>query len=114
VSHTFIALALSVASWCNPTRRRQRRLRPRDKLIGFVEQALRRAPKGEIYAAAVLLVAEGRKALGFLEDRPIVVINPEVERVVRHHAEHQPVAEHARLAEHTSHCDAAEWSELLA
>jgi CubicO group peptidase (beta-lactamase class C family) len=28
-----------------------------------------------------------------------VVINPEVERVVRHHPEHQPVAEHAGLAE---------------
>jgi hypothetical protein len=61
-----------------------------------------------------LLVAEGREGLGFLEDRPVVVINPEVEHVVRHHPEHHPVAEHAGLAEHTPHCDAAERSELLA
>src|SRR5205814_5431886 len=87
--------------------------RPGDKLIGFVEQ-LRRAPKGEVYRAALLLVAEGRNGLGFLEDRPVVVVNPEVERVVCHYPEHQPVAEHAGLAEHTPHCDAAEWSELLA
>ena len=32
---------------------------PRDKLIGFVEQPLRRAPEGEIYRAALLLVVEG-------------------------------------------------------
>src|ERR1700730_13847265 len=64
--------------------------------------------------AALLLVAEGRKGCGFLEDRPVVVINPEVEHVVRHHPEHHPVAEHAGLAEHTPHCNAAERSELLA
>src|SRR5882762_10195440 len=98
----------------DPTRRRQRYSRPRDKLIGFVEQPLRRVPKGEVYGAALLLVAEGRKGCGFLEDRPVVVINPEVEHVVRHHPEHHPVAEHAGLAEHTPHCNAAERSELLA
>src|SRR5207245_2456244 len=54
------------------------------------------------------------KGLGFLEGRPVVVINSEVEHVVRHHPEHHPVAEHAGLAEHTPHCDAAERSELLA
>src|ERR1700746_2341173 len=98
----------------DPTRRRQRRSRPREKLIGFVEQPLRRAPKRQVYGAALLLVAEGRNGLCFLEDRPVVVINPEVERLVRHHPEHEPVAEHARLAEHTPHRDAAEGSELLA
>src|SRR5437899_4032000 len=98
----------------DPTRRRQGCSRPRDKLIGFVEQPFRRAPKGEVYGAALLLVAEGRKGFGFLEGRPVVVINPEVEHVVRHHPEHQPVAEHAGLAEHTPHCDAAERSELRA
>jgi hypothetical protein len=92
----------------NPARRRQRCLRPGDKLIGIVEQPLRRAPKGEVYGAALLRVVEGRKGLGFLEDRPVVVINPEVERVVPHHCEHQPVAEHAGLAEHAPHRDAAE------
>src|SRR5450755_2124782 len=98
----------------DPTRRRQRYARPRHKFFGFVEQPLRRAPEGEVYAAALLLVAQGRKGLGFLEGRPVVVINPEVEHVVRHHPEHYPVAEHAGLAEHTPHCDAAERSELLA
>ena len=92
---------------------RQRYSCPRDKLIGFVEQPLRGAPKGEIYGAALLLVAEGWKGLGFLEGRPIVVINPEVKHVLRHHPEHHPVTEHAGLAEHTPHCDAAERSELL-
>src|SRR5262249_48696137 len=53
------------------------------------------------------------KGLGFLEDRPIVVVDPEVERVVPYHAEHQPVAEDAGLAEHTPHCDPAERGELL-
>jgi len=43
-----------------------------------------------------------------------VVVNPEVERVVRYHPEHQPVAEHAGLAEHTPQGDAAERRELLA
>ena len=39
-----------------------------------------------------LLVGEGRKGRSFLKGRPVVVINPEVERIVRHHPEHQPVA----------------------
>src|SRR6267143_3024923 len=47
----------------NPARRRQRCLRPGDKLIGIVEQPLRRAPKGEVYGAALLRVVEGRKGL---------------------------------------------------
>ena len=64
--------------------------------------------------AEPLLVVEKRKGLGFLERHPVVVINPEVEHVVRHHPEHHPVAEHAGLAEHTPHCDAAERSELFA
>jgi hypothetical protein len=60
------ALALSVLSSLRPTRRRQRCSRPRDKLIGFVEQPLRCAPKGEVYGAALLFVAEGRKGLGWM------------------------------------------------
>src|SRR5207302_5700589 len=98
----------------DPARRRQRGSPPRDKLIGFVEQPLRRAPKGEIYGAALLLVVEGRKGLGFLKDGPVAVINPEIERVARHHPEHQPIAEHAGLSEHPPHRDTAQRSELLA
>src|SRR5882762_5051728 len=98
----------------DPTRCRQRYSCPRDELIGFVEQPLRRAPKGEVYGAALLLVVERRKGLGFLEGRPVVVINPEVECVVPHHPEHQPVAEHAGLTEHTPHRYVAERGELLA
>src|SRR5439155_15970190 len=78
------------------------------------EQPLRRAPKGKVYRGALLRVVEGRKGLGFLEGRPVVVIDPKVEHVVGHHPEHHPVAEHAGLAEHTPHRDAAERSELLA
>src|SRR6516225_4859574 len=63
----------------DPARRRQRHSGPRDKLIGFVEQPLRRAPKGEIDHAALFLVVEGRNGLCFPEDRPVVVINPKVE-----------------------------------
>src|SRR5262245_33076227 len=98
---------------CDPTRGRQRGSRPRDKLIRLVEQPLGRAPKGEVYGAALLLVAEGRRGLGFLEGRPVVVINPEVERVVRHHPQHQSVTEHAGLAEHAPHCHLAERGKLL-
>src|ERR1700730_1936723 len=104
-------VVLLFSPWCcpfslrrDPTRRRQGHSRPRDKLVGLVKQPLRGAPKREVYGAALLLVAEGRKGLGFLEDRPVVVINPEVEHVVRHHPEHRPVAEHTDLAEHTPHC----------
>jgi hypothetical protein len=57
-------------------RRRQRCACPGDKLIGFVEQVLRHAPKGKVYGAALLLVIEGRHGLSFLEDRPVVVIDP--------------------------------------
>src|SRR5438876_11746653 len=95
-------------------RRRKRRSRPAEKLIGLVEQPVRRAPKREIDGGALLLVIEGWKGLGFLEDRSVVVINPEVERVVRHHPEHHPVTEYAGLAKHTPHGEATERSELLA
>src|ERR1700722_16961146 len=95
-------------------RRRQRCACPGDKLIGFVEQVLRHAPKGEVYGAALLLVIEGRHGLSFLEDRPVVVIDPDVERVVCYHSQHQSVTEHPRLAEHPPHRDATKWSELLA
>src|SRR5262249_61608500 len=98
----------------DPTRRRQRCSRPCEQFIGFVEQSLRRAPKGEVYGAALLLVIEGRNGLGFLEGCPVVIINPEIEHVLRHHPEHQPVAEDTGLAEHTPRRDAAERSELLA
>src|SRR5260370_389103 len=68
----------------------------------------------DVCSSDLLLIAEGRKGLGFLESLPVVVINPKVEHVVRHHPEHNPVAEHAGLAEHTPRCDAANRSELLA
>ena len=98
----------------NPPRCRQRGARPGDKFIGFVEQPLRSTPEGKIDGAALLLVVEGRKGLGFLEGRPVVVINPEVERVVPHHPDHHPVAEHAGLAEHAPHGDGAERTKLFA
>src|SRR5215470_15258620 len=75
---------------CDPTRCRQRCSRPHNEFIRFVEQPLRRSPKGEVDGAAFLLIAEGRQGLNFLEDRPVVSINPEVECVVRHHPQHQP------------------------
>src|SRR6516164_1263831 len=107
--------------WCcayslhrDPTRGRQRYSRPRDKLIRIVEQPLRHAPEGEVNGRALLFVAEGRKGLGFLEGRAVFVINPDVECIVCYHPQHYPVAEYARRAEHRPHCDAAEWSELLA
>jgi hypothetical protein len=40
--------------------RRQRRARPGDKLVGFVEQVLGHTPERKIYAAALLLVIERR------------------------------------------------------
>src|SRR4029077_17643582 len=73
----------------------------------------RRAPEGEIYGTALLFVVEGRKGRSFLEGRAIAVIDPEVERVVCDHPQHQTVAEHAGLTEHAAHCDAAERSKLL-
>jgi len=42
-----------------------------------------------------------------------VVINPEVERIVPHHPEHEAVAEDAGLAEHPPHGDMAERCELI-
>ena len=56
----------------------------------------------------LLLVVERRKGFGFLERRAVLVINAEVECVLRHHPEHHAVAEHTGLAEHAPHCDAAE------
>src|SRR5262245_37232707 len=91
-----------VSPWCcrfslrsDPMRRRQRGSRPAEKLIGLVEQPLRRTPKGQIYGGALLLVVEGWKSRGFCEGGAVVVVNPEVERVVRYHPEHHPVAEYA-------------------
>src|ERR1700733_5183116 len=98
----------------HPTRRCECRSCPRDKLIRLVEQPVRHAPKSEVDSNALLLVVERRNRRGFLEDFPVVVINPEVERVVRYHPKHQTVAEHACLAEHAPHCETAERSQLLA
>jgi hypothetical protein len=95
----------------DPARRRQRHARPGDEFVRVVEQPLRGAPKGEVYGAALLLVGEGRNGPGFLEFRPVAVIDPEGEYV---HPEHQPVAEDAGLAEHTPpHREAARRGELL-
>src|SRR5579862_7600610 len=55
----------------DPPRRSQRRTRPGEKFIGFVEQPLRRAPEGEVDRAAALLVVERRKSLRLLEQRAI-------------------------------------------
>src|SRR5262249_9606307 len=74
----------------------------------------RRAPEREVYDFSLLFIIERRKGRRFLKGRPVLVIDPEVERVVRHHPQHQPVAEHARLAEHAPHGDVAQRIELLA
>src|SRR5258708_38546714 len=108
------AVASSVLSSPQPTAPPPARRALADKFIGFVEQPLRSAPKGKIDGAALLLVVEGRKAAGFLEGRPVVVINPEIERVVPHHPDHNPVAEHAGLAEHAPHGYGAERTKLFA
>src|SRR5438067_8908580 len=55
----------------DPARRRQSYSSPCDKLIGFVEQPLRRAPKRELDSLALLAVIQGRKGRGFLERRAI-------------------------------------------
>src|SRR5262249_40573544 len=88
--------------------------RPFDKLIGLVEEPLRRAPKRQIDEIALLLVIQRRKGRGFLERPAIALIDPEVERVICHHPEHQPVAEDAGLAEHAPNREMAERGELLA
>src|SRR6185312_14969852 len=98
----------------DPPRRRQRCACPRDELVRLVEQALRRAPEGEVDGATFLRVVERWKGFCFLEDCPVLVIDPKVESVVPHHSEHQAVAEHAGLSEHASHGDMAERRELLA
>src|SRR6476646_2136447 len=98
----------------DPTRRRQCYSCPRDKFVGFVEQSLRRAPEREVYGAALLLVVQRWKGLSFLESLAVVVIDPEVERVVPHHPQHEPVTENTSLTEHAPHCEAAERSQLLA
>src|SRR6266542_3342864 len=70
----------------NPVCRRQRGARPRDELVGLVEQSLRYTPECEIYRFALLRVIERRKRLGFPERLPALVIHPKVEAVLRHHA----------------------------
>ena len=85
-----------------------------DQLVRFVEQPLRHAPEGEVYRGALLLVVERRRGLRFPERRAIVLIDPEVKHVLRHHPEHHATAEHAGLAEHPAHGDAADRRELLA
>jgi hypothetical protein len=43
-----------------------------------------------------------------------VLVDPEVERVLGHHAEHHPVAKHAGLAKHAPHRQVAKRRQLLA
>jgi hypothetical protein len=62
----------------------------------------------------VLSVIERWSRCGFREGRPALVINPEIERIVRRHPDHDSAAEHAGLAEHAAHSQRAERRELLA
>src|SRR5207248_2366640 len=87
---------------------------PRGKFIGFVEQPLGHAPEREVYGLALLRIIEWRKRLGLPERLAVLVIHPEIKRVLRHYAQHHPIAEHASLAEHAPQCDTAERRELLA
>jgi hypothetical protein len=59
----------------NPVRRRQRGARPRDELVGFVEQPLRNAPECEVNELTLLRVVERRKRLGFPERLPVLIID---------------------------------------
>src|SRR5712672_1134565 len=49
------------------------------------EQPLRHAPKGQVYGRALFRGIERRKGLGFLEHLAVVVVDPEIVRVLRHH-----------------------------
>src|SRR5205823_11079730 len=77
------------------------------------DQPLRHTPEREVDRFALLLVVQRRRRCGFLEGRPVLVVDPEIERVVRHHPQHHAVAEHAGLAEHAPHGDTAKRRELL-
>ena len=68
----------------------------------------------ETHQATELAAQKDRAERGFREGRLVVVIDSEVKCVLRHHPKHEPVAEHAGLAEHASHCDVTERGELLA
>src|SRR5260370_8529162 len=61
----------------------------------------------------LVLVVERRKGLGLLERRSVLIIDSDIEGILRHHAQHHSVAEDASLAEHASHCDVAHRRELL-
>jgi len=110
---SILALIPFAAGPPQPLRCRQRRACPDDEFVGLVEQPLRHAPESEIDGAALLGVVERREGFGLLEYRPVLLVDPEVKRVLRHHAEHHPIAEHAGLAEHAPQGDAAERRELL-
>ena len=65
----------------------------------------------EVDRAALLAVVEWRRGAGFLECRRVLLVDAEVQRVVGHHAQHHPLAEHAGLAEHPAQGDATERRE---
>ena len=52
--------------------------------------------------------------LCFSEHGTIVIVDPQIQRVVSDHAEHRAVMEDTRLAEHAPERDGAERRELLA
>src|SRR5207247_7855318 len=83
-------------------------------LVSFIEQPLRHAPECEVYGLALLRIIERRKRLGFPEHLAVLIVNPKIERVLRHYPQHHAVAEHAGFAEHAPQGDTAEWRELLA
>ena len=87
-------------------------------LEGFEETIESTMKDWTIAGASILAIKDGdvvfSKGFGFREIRAVRIIDPEVERVVGHHAEHQPVAEYAGLAEHTPHGDVAERAQLIA
>jgi hypothetical protein len=115
---SFLARSAGRPPGGDPARRGQRRRRAGHQFVRFVEQTLRRAPKGEIDRGTLLLVGERRAPAIVPASRaercPIALVDPQVERVVGDHAEHHAVAEHARLAEHPAQRDAAERRQLIA
>ena len=62
----------------------------------------------------LLLVVERRSRRSFVEGCPVLVIHPELKRVIFDHPKHQSIAEHAGLAEHAPHRDVAERCKLFA
>ncbi|WP_458193735.1 hypothetical protein [Bradyrhizobium sp. UFLA05-153] len=84
-----------------------------DKFVRVVEQPIRRTPECEVYESPLLAVVQRRIGFGFGERRTVLLIYPEIQRILRDHTEHRVITEYAGLAEHASRCDPAQRGQLL-